>query len=108
MQRKWCQVESHFTVHFQETGGIRGVRLVDATLFPPSDSGWGTTTYICVRPDAEAKKRKKTAGDGAEAMDVGDNTKRSKEDEPDETDIVRTTDLIVLGIPFATKEDTLR
>ena len=33
-----------------ESRAWRGVRLSDGRLFPPSDTGWGTTVYVSVLP----------------------------------------------------------
>jgi hypothetical protein len=32
------------------TGVLRGIRCHDNILYPPSDEGWGNTSYICTRP----------------------------------------------------------
>ncbi len=39
-----------------ETGTLRGVRLADNALYPPSEvDGWGGHTYICTRPKPMAR-----------------------------------------------------
>lgn len=38
------------------TGGLRGIRCSENVLYPPTDDGWGNTTYICTRPAGAAAK----------------------------------------------------
>uniref|UniRef100_A0A182M4U6 TAR DNA-binding protein 43 n=1 Tax=Anopheles culicifacies TaxID=139723 RepID=A0A182M4U6_9DIPT len=76
---------------------IRGVRLSDNKLHPFSpDSGWGNHVYICVFP----KENKRKSDDKLE-----NSTPKTKRIESRNR---TTTDLIVLGLPWKTTEESLR
>ena len=42
-----------------ETGNLRGVRCSENQLFPPQEDGWGSHTFICTRPKAQAPSKLK-------------------------------------------------
>ncbi|SPP73150.1 TAR DNA-binding protein 43 isoform X1 [Drosophila guanche] len=79
-----------------DTKAVRGVRSNEGRLFPPSvDSGWGEYIYFCVFP----KENKRKSDDNLE-----NSTAKTKRIETR----LRCTDLIVLGLPWKTTEDSLR
>ncbi|XP_075166192.1 TAR DNA-binding protein 43-like isoform X2 [Haematobia irritans] len=78
-----------------ETKNFRGIRLNDGKLYPPSDSGWSTHIYHCVFP----KENKRKSDDQLE-----NSTAKTKRMESR----ARCTDLIVLGLPWKTTEESLR
>ncbi|KAH8272909.1 hypothetical protein KR018_009714 [Drosophila ironensis] len=79
-----------------DTKAVRGVRSNEGRLFPPSvDSGWGEYLYFCVFP----KENKRKSDDNLE-----NSTAKTKRIETR----LRCTDLIVLGLPWKTTEDSLR
>ncbi len=82
------------------TKGMRGVRITDGVLHPPSDDGWGEARYICVRQEAEAGlKRSSTDVEGKEVE-----SKKSKV----ANQVPATVDLIVLGINYMSSEDAVK
>merc|ERR1719322_1709055 len=80
-------------------------------MYPPSEEGWGLYTYFCVRnkDDNSPKKdeprlKRKTESD----VDMySKNIKVASEDE-DEDSEDKTSDLIILGLPWKTSEDDIR
>ncbi|UYV82001.1 TARDBP [Cordylochernes scorpioides] len=78
----------------QETGSMRGVRLVDGRLHPP-ESGWSNMVYYCVFP----KENKRKSDDQLENSMA--KTKRMESRQ-------KCSDLIVLGLPWKTTEQELR
>ncbi|XP_037947660.1 TAR DNA-binding protein 43-like [Teleopsis dalmanni] len=79
-----------------ETKAIRGVRSNEGRLFPPSnETGWGNVIYFCVFP----KENKRKSDDNLE-----NSTAKTKRIETR----LRCTDLIVLGLPWKSTEDSLR
>ncbi|XP_070134194.1 TAR DNA-binding protein 43 isoform X2 [Drosophila bipectinata] len=79
-----------------DTKAVRGVRSNEGRFFPPSvDSGWGEYVYFCVFP----KENKRKSDDNLE-----NSTAKTKRIETR----LRCTDLIVLGLPWKTSEDSLR
>uniref|UniRef100_A0A6P4EBS8 TAR DNA-binding protein 43 n=1 Tax=Drosophila rhopaloa TaxID=1041015 RepID=A0A6P4EBS8_DRORH len=79
-----------------DTKAVRGVRSNEGRLFPPSvDSGWGEYLYFCVFP----KENKRKSDDNLE-----NSTAKTKRIETR----LRCTDLIVLGLPWKTTEESLR
>ncbi|XP_005187418.2 TAR DNA-binding protein 43 isoform X1 [Musca domestica] len=79
----------------EETKCFRGIRLNDGKLYPPSESGWGNHVYHCVFP----KENKRKSDDQLE-----NSTAKTKRMESR----ARCTDLIVLGLPWKTTEESLR
>ncbi|XP_055922421.1 TAR DNA-binding protein 43-like isoform X2 [Eupeodes corollae] len=80
----------------EDTKAVRGVRLNEGRFFPPTtDGGWGTQIFFCVFP----KENKRKSDDNLE-----NSTAKTKRVESR----ARCTDLIVLGLPWKTTEDSLR
>lgn len=77
-----------------ESRVIRGVRLSEGQLNAPTD-GWGEQIYFCVFP----KENKRKSDDSLE-----NSTAKTKRMETR----LRCTDLIVLGLPWKTTEQSLR
>ncbi|GBP15834.1 TAR DNA-binding protein 43 [Eumeta japonica] len=83
-----AQFASCCGLKYRTAGGrLRGVRLVDERLYPPAD-GWGAHRYLCVFPRQRETRSEPPA--------------RSPAARP------RCSDLIVLGLPWKTGEDTVR
>ncbi|XP_055385555.1 TAR DNA-binding protein 43 [Condylostylus longicornis] len=78
-----------------ETKATRGIRLNEGRFYAPSGEGWGTISYICVFP----KENKRKSDDNLE-----NSTAKTKRIETR----LRCTDLIVLGLPWKTTEQSLR
>uniref|UniRef100_A0A6M2DT48 TAR DNA-binding protein 43 n=1 Tax=Xenopsylla cheopis TaxID=163159 RepID=A0A6M2DT48_XENCH len=74
---------------------MRGVRLADGRLHPPSQAGWKDEIFFCVFP----KENKRKSDDTLE-----NSTAKTKRMETR----LRCTDLIVLGLPWKTTEQDLR
>lgn len=90
-----------------ETNTLRGVRLQEQVMLPPTDEGWGMYTYICVRVKESPKKdeaRLKRKTDS----DVDMYSKNIKVDDEDDDDPDKTVDLIILGLPWKTSEEDIR
>ena len=87
------------------TGGYRGVRITDKVLHPPSAAkGWGEeTTYFCVRPGGAPPKPKAAPAAAASSNNSGDVSMATETSDDGETG-----DLIVLGLPYKTSEETCR
>ncbi|XP_017045351.1 TAR DNA-binding protein 43 isoform X1 [Drosophila ficusphila] len=84
-----------------ETKAVRGVRSNEGRLFPPSvDCGWGEYLYFCVFPKALPPTENKRKSDD----NLENSTAKTKRIETR----LRCTDLIVLGLPWKTTEDSLR
>jgi len=80
-----------------DSGGMRGVRLVDGRFHPP-DGGWGNNVYYCVFPKAENKRKSDDYLENSTAKSKRfENSSKSK-----------CSDLIVLGLPWKTTEQQLR
>lgn len=80
---------------------IRGIRLTEGRLHPPQgEDGWGTHVYLCVFPKensiAENKRKRDDTSENSTAK-----TKRIESR-------LKCTDLIVLGLPWKTTEESLR
>ncbi|XP_041675829.1 TAR DNA-binding protein 43 isoform X2 [Drosophila eugracilis] len=79
-----------------DTKAVRGVRSNEGRLFPPNvGSGWEEYPYFCVFP----KENKRKSDDNLE-----NSTAKTKRIETR----LRCTDLIVLGLPWKTTEESLR
>ncbi|XP_026481187.1 TAR DNA-binding protein 43-like isoform X2 [Ctenocephalides felis] len=74
---------------------MRGLRLADGRLHPPTQSGWPDEVFFCVFP----KENKRKSDDTLESSTAKTKRVESK---------TRTTDLVVLGIPWKVTEDELR
>ncbi|XP_013117282.1 TAR DNA-binding protein 43 isoform X2 [Stomoxys calcitrans] len=79
----------------EENKCYRGIRLNDGKLYPPSENGWSAHIYHCVFP----KENKRKSDDQLE-----NSTAKTKRMESR----ARCTDLIVLGLPWKTTEESLR
>ncbi|KNC27512.1 hypothetical protein FF38_12310 [Lucilia cuprina] len=80
----------------EESKCFRGVRSNEGKFFPPyTETGWGTHIYHCVFP----KENKRKSDDHLE-----NSTAKTKRIESR----ARCTDLIVLGLPWKTTEESLR
>ncbi|KAG8568479.1 hypothetical protein GDO81_014018 [Engystomops pustulosus] len=98
---------------------MRGVRLVEGILHAP-ESGWGNLVYVVNYPKGACIKRSaKTAGCDKQFLQencTGDNIdNKRKMDETDASSAVKikravtkTSDLIVLGLPWKTTEQDLK
>ena len=94
-----------------ETNTLRGVRMTGDVMYPPSEQGWGLYTYFCVRAKGEMSLKKdeprlkrKTESD----VDMySKNIKVESEDEEEDSED-KTSDLIILGLPWKTTEDDIR
>eukprot|EP00095_Tigriopus_kingsejongensis_P010954 maker-scaffold129_size324999-snap-gene-1.19 protein:Tk10954 transcript:maker-scaffold129_size324999-snap-gene-1.19-mRNA-1 annotation:"tar dna-binding protein 43" len=77
-----------------ETHSWRGVRLAEGRLYPPADTGWGTSIYVSVLPKADKRK-----SEDHQESSTAKNKKLEKN---------KCSDLIVLGLPWKTTEPELR
>jgi len=109
-----------------DTGGFRGVRLVNGRLLPPDDEdGWGKgVIYYCVKPkrvQLSVENEASTSGAKRKSPCVADDmaspipakkaavgNEEEDQGEEDEATNEETTDLIVLGLPYKADEDLLR
>ncbi|XP_055708864.1 TAR DNA-binding protein 43-like isoform X3 [Phlebotomus papatasi] len=86
-----------------DSRAIRGVRLNEGRLHPPiPESGWGSQVYFCVFPKGAVTsivENKRKSDDHLE-----NSTAKTKRMETR----LRCTDLIVLGLPWKTTEQSLR
>jgi len=90
-----------------ETNTLRGVRMTGETMFPPTEEGWGLYTYFCVRAKDDSPKKDEPRLKRKTESDVDMYSKNIKV-ESDEEDEERTSDLIILGLPWKTSEDDIR
>ena len=90
-----------------ETNTLRGVRMTGETMFPPTEEGWGLYTYFCVRAKDDSPKKDEPRLKRKTESDVDMYSKNIKV-ESDEEDEERTSDLIILGLPWKTTEDDIR
>lgn len=86
-----------------ETNTLRGVRMTENVMVPPSEEGWGMYTYICVRLKKDEPRLKRKTD-----SDVDMYSKNIKVDDDDDDDPDKTMDLIILGLPWKTTEDDVR
>lgn len=77
-----------------ESGGLRGIRLVEGRLHPPDGGLWGSHVFYCVFP----KENKRKGEEGLENPMA--KTKRVEKH--------KCSDLIVLGLPWKSTEDDLQ
>ncbi|KAK2161295.1 hypothetical protein LSH36_119g08000 [Paralvinella palmiformis] len=78
-----------------ETGGFRGLRLVENRIHPPPEGIWGNNIYVAVFPKEQNKRK---GEDGLENPSA--KTKR--------VDRQKCSDLIVLGLPWKSTEEDIR
>uniref|UniRef100_A0A6M2DRS8 Putative rna-binding protein musashi/mrna cleavage and polyadenylation factor i complex n=1 Tax=Xenopsylla cheopis TaxID=163159 RepID=A0A6M2DRS8_XENCH len=76
-----------------ESKAMRGIRIAEGKLHPPTSDGWVDGTYICVLPKENKRKNED------EAMESSPIKKRAEK---------RCVDLVVLGLPFAVTDEDLR
>jgi len=90
-----------------DTHKLRGVRIQGDLLYPPSEEGWGTHTYLCVRMQVDSPKKDES---GLKRKTDNDGEMYSKNIRYDESDEEQDppSDLIVLGLPFKTTQDQIR
>ncbi|XP_068628534.1 TAR DNA-binding protein 43-like [Battus philenor] len=79
-----------------ETKSIRGIRLSDGKLHPPSEAGWGKNLYICVFPKENKRKMEDVSSENSAAK-----TKRLEKK-------LTCSDLICLGLPWKSTEDSIK
>jgi len=92
-----------------ETNTLRGVRLTGETMYPPTEEGWGLYTYFCVRAKNDSPKKDESRLKRKTESDVDMYSKNIKvEDSEDEEAGERTSDLIILGLPWKTSEEDIR
>ncbi|XP_030369892.1 TAR DNA-binding protein 43 isoform X3 [Scaptodrosophila lebanonensis] len=102
-----------------DTKAVRGVRSNEGRLFPPSvDSSWGEYIYFCVFPKGIAHFRSSAAQIDSPYRPIlppVENKRKSDDNLENSTaktkrieTRLRCTDLIVLGLPWKTTEDSLR
>jgi len=92
-----------------ETNTLRGVRMTGETMYPPSEEGWGLYTYFCVRnKDDNSPKKDEPRLKRKTESDVDMYSKNIKVESEDEDSEDKTSDLIILGLPWKTSEDDIR
>ncbi|XP_068146704.1 TAR DNA-binding protein 43 isoform X1 [Drosophila tropicalis] len=104
-----------------DTKAVRGVRSNEGRLFPPSvDSGWGEYIYFCVFPKGITNFQSSAAQIDSppyRPISIPPIENKRKSDDNLENSTAKTkrietrlrcTDLIVLGLPWKTTEDSLR
>lgn len=79
-----------------ESKSVRGIRLSDGKLHPPSETGWGKLLYICVFPKENKRKMEDVSPENSAAK-----TKRLEKK-------LICSDLICLGLPWKATEDTIK
>jgi RNA recognition motif-containing protein len=103
------------------TNTLRGVRILENVLNPPdANDGWGTTTYICTRPagamsvggkgskKGEAAMKRKSENDPDGMLSKNQRVDEDDDDMEDDPEDAATCDLIVLGLPWAAKDEDIR
>ncbi|KAG7304396.1 hypothetical protein JYU34_011336 [Plutella xylostella] len=79
-----------------ESKSVRGIRLSDGKLHPPSEAGWGKLLYICVFPKENKRKMEDVSPENSAAK-----TKRLEKK-------LICSDLICLGLPWKATEETIK
>lgn len=79
-----------------ESKAIRGIRLNDGKLHPPSDTGWNKILYICVFPKENKRKMEDVTAENSAAK-----TKRLEKK-------LTCSDLICLGLPWKATEESIK
>ena len=94
-----------------DTNTLRGVRMTGETMYPPSEQGWGMYTYFCVRAKDDSPKKqdeprlkRKTESEFSDFVE----SKNIKVDDDEEDSEDKTSDLIILGLPWKTSEDDIK
>lgn len=81
-----------------DTNTLRGVRLQDGEMAPPTENGWGMHTYIVVR-EARDNRKRNASGDAGGAV---------KNHRGEEIDPTQPRDLIILGLSWKAKEKDVK
>lgn len=79
-----------------ESKCIRGIRLSEGKLHPPSEVGWGKHLYICVFPKENKRKMEDVSPENSAAK-----TKRLEKK-------LTCSDLICLGLPWKSTEESIK
>ncbi|VVC87946.1 unnamed protein product [Leptidea sinapis] len=79
-----------------ESRGIRGIRLSDGKLHPPTEAGWGKHLYLCVFPKENKRKMEDVSSENSAAK-----TKRLEKK-------LICSDLICLGLPWKSTEESVK
>ncbi|XP_045510605.1 TAR DNA-binding protein 43-like [Colias croceus] len=79
-----------------ESKCIRGIRLSEGKLHPPSEAGWGKHLYICVFPKENKRKMEDVSPENSAAK-----TKRLEKK-------LICSDLICLGLPWKSTEESIK
>ncbi|GBP22895.1 TAR DNA-binding protein 43 [Eumeta japonica] len=79
-----------------ETKSIRGIRLSDGRLHPPTEAGWGKLLYVCVFPKENKRKMEDVTTENSAAK-----TKRLEKK-------LTCSDLICLGLPWKATEESIK
>lgn len=79
-----------------ESKSIRGIRLSDGKLHPPTEAGWGKFLYLCVFPKENKRKIEDVSPENTAAK-----TKRLEKK-------LTCSDLICLGLPWKATEDMIK
>ena len=91
-----------------DTNTLRGIRVQGDTLYPPTQEGWGLATYFCVRAKEDSPKKDEPRLKRKTESDVDMYSKNIKVESEDEDSEDKTSDLIILGLPWKTSEDDIR
>lgn len=79
-----------------DSKSIRGIRLSDGKLHPPTEVGWGKLLYICVFPKENKRKMEDVSPENSAAK-----TKRLEKK-------LTCSDLICLGLPWKSTEESIK
>lgn len=79
-----------------DSKSIRGIRLSDGKLHPPSEAGWNKHLYICVFPKENKRKMEDVTPENSAAK-----TKRLEKK-------LTCSDLICLGLPWKATEESIK
>lgn len=79
-----------------DSRSVRGIRLSDGKLHPPTEAGWGKLLYVCVFPKENKRKMEDVSPENSAAK-----TKRLEKK-------LTCSDLICLGLPWKTNEESIK
>ncbi|XP_030027030.2 TAR DNA-binding protein 43 [Manduca sexta] len=79
-----------------DSKSIRGIRLSEGKLHPPSEVGWGKNLYVCVFPKENKRKMEDVSPENSAAK-----TKRLEKK-------LTCSDLICLGLPWKSTEESIK
>lgn len=79
-----------------DTKSVRGIRLSDGKLHPPTEAGWGRYLYVCVFPKENKRKMEDLSPENSAAK-----TKRLEKK-------LTCSDLICLGLPWKSTEESIK